>query len=368
MLEPLLSGLLGLVAVSLGAFISFFFSRAKYRLEIQRLEIEVSRRDLERDQIQLGVEKLKSEIKALNRQEEHFTLEQEKAKLEVEKLKSEIAAMKDQELKYLTDEFWRKMSINVSESRAEQQIHWPTLKAAFLSISQIPAAQTDPMISLEVSVIEISNRYEDKKLSNPELIQALSEIDCLIHEIESQEHLVFNEIDRAKARDLWHDKLRHLRDRLFAIQSKILRASIKPGMSFSNTSFHSIDLRGMNLSETSFYNSYLHSARLQHANLKGANLEGANLNFAKLESANLQGAILREARLIGADLRDANLEEADLSGTELKETDFRGANLNNAIFIGAKYSKGQKYGRRDTKWPDGFDPDAAGAHTYTYGY
>ena len=68
--------------------------------------------------------------------------------------------------------------------------------------------------------------------------------------------------------------------------------------------------------------------------LKGANLSGANLSVTRMSDANLRGANLFGANLSGAGLREANLRYADLRG--------------------AKYNA-------DTKWPKGFDPEAAGA-------
>ena len=58
------------------------------------------------------------------------------------------------------------------------------------------------------------------------------------------------------------------------------------------------------------------------------------LSGAKLNGAKLYGAYLNRAWLTGADLRGADLRDIDLTG--------------------AKYSA-------NTKWPEGFDPKAAGA-------
>ncbi len=57
------------------------------------------------------------------------------------------------------------------------------------------------------------------------------------------------------------------------------------------------------------------------------------LSGAKLNGAKLYGAYLSRAWLTGADLRGADLRDIDLTG--------------------AKYSA-------NTKWPEGFDPEAAG--------
>jgi hypothetical protein len=64
--------------------------------------------------------------------------------------------------------------------------------------------------------------------------------------------------------------------------------------------------------------------------------------------ADLFGAGLEGADLSGADLNEANLYEADLNGSDLGGALLSGANL-----IGARANK-------NTTWPDGFDPVAAG--------
>ena len=68
---------------------------------------------------------------------------------------------------------------------------------------------------------------------------------------------------------------------------------------------------------------------------------------------------LKGADLRGADLRFANLRDADLSYANLG-----GANLSGAILPGAKLESADLRGARyslNTTWPDGFDPQAAGA-------
>ena len=64
--------------------------------------------------------------------------------------------------------------------------------------------------------------------------------------------------------------------------------------------------------------------------------------------ADLRRADLFGADLEGADLSGANLYEADLNGSDLGEALLSGANL-----IGARANK-------NTVWPEGFDPVAAG--------
>ena len=93
----------------------------------------------------------------------------------------------------------------------------------------------------------------------------------------------------------------------------------------------------------------LNGANLREANLNGANLNGANLSGAKLNGANLHDADLSAADLSGANLRGANLSDANLSGANLSGAKLRWANLHGATY------------NADTKWPEGFDPVAAGA-------
>ncbi len=100
-------------------------------------------------------------------------------------------------------------------------------------------------------------------------------------------------------------------------------------------------------------------------NLSGADLTEANLTETNLSGANLIGADLRwanliKANLIGADLRWANLIKANLIGAELIGADLYGANLIGADLSRAKYTKNNA-DLPDTIWPEGFDPDAAGA-------
>ena len=78
---------------------------------------------------------------------------------------------------------------------------------------------------------------------------------------------------------------------------------------------------------------------------------------ADLRRADLFGADLEGVDLSGADLNEANLYEADLSGADLSGADLGGALLSGVNLIGARANK-------NTVWPEGFDPVAAGV-TFT---
>ena len=88
---------------------------------------------------------------------------------------------------------------------------------------------------------------------------------------------------------------------------------------------------------------------LTRADLEGANLNGANLTGAKAnedtawpEGFDPEAAGVCEIRP-GGNLTDADLHGANLEGANLAEANLEGAKADG-----------------DTKWPDGFDPVAAG--------
>jgi uncharacterized protein YjbI with pentapeptide repeats len=93
--------------------------------------------------------------------------------------------------------------------------------------------------------------------------------------------------------------------------------------------------------------------------LPGSNMSKGSFVHATLKAANLTGAKLAQADLSGADLRDALLDDADLSGASLERADLRLTSLKGATLTGADLT-GALYDDK-TVWPDGFDPDKAGA-------
>lgn len=98
----------------------------------------------------------------------------------------------------------------------------------------------------------------------------------------------------------------------------------------------------------------LNAVNLQGANLSGANLPhhalGGDLSGANLSGVNLDVADLKRTNLTGANLSGARLTWAILSGANLTDADLTGTNLNKAMYD------------KNTIWPAGFDPEAAGAH------
>lgn len=93
---------------------------------------------------------------------------------------------------------------------------------------------------------------------------------------------------------------------------------------------------------------------LHQAQLGGGDLYKADLHEAKLWGALLTNADLREANLKGANLQWAILAFSKLNQADLRGADFRGANLEKVDLADALYDA-------TTIWPEGFDPQAAGA-------
>jgi hypothetical protein len=83
--------------------------------------------------------------------------------------------------------------------------------------------------------------------------------------------------------------------------------------------------------------------------LSGSLLAGARLGWARLAGSDLRGVDLSGASLQYAELAGVHLEQSLLCGTQFQGADLRGAHL-----AGARASA-------DTRWPDGFDWQAAGA-------
>jgi uncharacterized protein YjbI with pentapeptide repeats len=172
------------------------------------------------------------------------------------------------------------------------------------------------------------------------------------------------------------------------------------GKNFARAMLNGADLRDTFLSDADLKGATLTRTDLRNALLVGADLTGASLYQADLRHASLDSACLMNATLFGADLRDAHLSraslknavlslarlegafivEADLSGTHIDGVDFdraeiaganfRGAVIQRSSFEGAVFSRedltgpildGATYDEATTRWPEGFDPQKAGA-------
>jgi uncharacterized protein YjbI with pentapeptide repeats len=113
-------------------------------------------------------------------------------------------------------------------------------------------------------------------------------------------------------------------------------------------------LAGVDLSGAHLDGEDLRNAVLTGADLASTKLAGADLSGADLQKADMFYAEVMTARLANANLRDANLRHARFDGADLRGADLTGADTTASTFREAKYD-------RSTRWPVGFDPDAAGA-------
>ncbi len=125
-------------------------------------------------------------------------------------------------------------------------------------------------------------------------------------------------------------------------------------------------LKQANLKEANLSRARLNGADLTGADLRQANLESAGVQKANLSSANLEGLDLKGLSLQGVNLRGANLKGAkglkDITRADFRDADLRGAYLLGVVDYGGTTAdfRGAKFDKR-TRWPKGFDVEAAGA-------
>ena len=106
--------------------------------------------------------------------------------------------------------------------------------------------------------------------------------------------------------------------------------------------FSGMNLRYLNLSNSSlqyalFKNSLLYAINFENTNLQYANLQYTNLQYANLKDANLcnsnlynsdlKYAILENTSLHAANLQYVNLQHSNLKDANLKDSDLQGANF-----------------------------------------
>jgi uncharacterized protein YjbI with pentapeptide repeats len=133
------------------------------------------------------------------------------------------------------------------------------------------------------------------------------------------------------------------------------------GADLSGTGLDGAELSGCDLTDADLSGAYLGSARLRFTNLEGTDLSRANLVHAEVGAALLdEKTTFDKALLISASLSEAypyarsELARVGKANQERAEADWLAA-IQGASWTGAAYDY-------STKWPAGFDPQAAGAH------
>ena len=123
--------------------------------------------------------------------------------------------------------------------------------------------------------------------------------------------------------------------------------------SLNRSSFHDMDLRKADLS-----NSYLNYASFHNIDLRGADLSNSNLNYASFHNVNLRDANLCNCKLNYASFHNVNLRDADLRYSYLNyaifdEADLSCVNLSNANLDCTDFSKSDLSGAKR----DGYNMD-----------
>jgi len=130
--------------------------------------------------------------------------------------------------------------------------------------------------------------------------------------------------------------------------------SADPEMGMISIGMREVDFRGANLSKADLRGVFVRKCNFSQANLSNANLRDTDFAWAGMDGVDLSNANMFRTNLYSVDLTGANLTGANLTNAYMLLADLTGADLTGADLTGAKYDSA-------TKWPEGFDPDQAGA-------
>jgi len=168
-------------------------------------------------------------------------------------------------------------------------------------------------------------------------------------------------------------------DNAFAIEAvRLLRArgwlfdGTINGASFPKASLVGAELNKAILTKVDLHQAHLEGAIIRHADLQKSNLNAAILKNADLSSSILNDSDIKNANFANTDLSYTHLNRANLSFSKLPRAQLYGTQMNNTILYSTDLSRinydenttwiGSKYniGENGTKWPDDFNPQAAG--------
>jgi hypothetical protein len=124
-----------------------------------------------------------------------------------------------------------------------------------------------------------------------------------------------------------------------------LRVIVEEGQGLDGIDLERADLSDGHLDGVDFSHLSLFKARLGGATMTRCRMVATDLSYAQLRGVDLRNADLRAANVLEADLGRANLCGADLSSTR---------HHSSAVLRKARFD-------RTTKFPHGFDAEAAGA-------
>jgi hypothetical protein len=136
------------------------------------------------------------------------------------------------------------------------------------------------------------------------------------------------------------------------IQPSITAAALRAGL-IAEKQLNGLEMKNESLKEMQLNYRELRGADFSESDLTGARLQGCDLRAACFRKSNLTKTVFYEA-----DLRGANFQQAILENTDFHQARLEGADLRNTkiekVDMRATYDE-------STQWPEGFNPDKAGA-------
>ena len=121
---------------------------------------------------------------------------------------------------------------------------------------------------------------------------------------------------------------------------------------------------------TIFDEAFLVYSRFSHAKFNGSTFRNSGLMSARMRKTKCMGTIFDNAVIGFADFRKSNLTRASFNEVamvaDFRKADLRGADLSKATHLDRAQLVGSLF-NRETLWPEGFDPEAAGATRKEYG-
>ena len=133
---------------------------------------------------------------------------------------------------------------------------------------------------------------------------------------------------------------------------------------FSRSRFIGGGVTKVRFVSSDFSRSVFKGARLEDVSFSSSDLTGSDFSDATLKGfrtygSDLAGAKFRGARITGASFGRQDLKDSDFTGAEILNSRIHGSDFRNAVLEGVSL-EGSKYDC-GTRWPEGFDPVAAGA-------
>lgn len=126
------------------------------------------------------------------------------------------------------------------------------------------------------------------------------------------------------------------------LESLTLENIQQPKLKFHGSRFQSVSINNSNFKDAEFPSIHIADSRLSKVSFSGARFEGAYIENSSLIALDFTGANLTNSKIYRSQIYESNFKDAAMSGVKLE---------------GTLFSCG-------TIWPEGFDPVAAGGHSF----